>query len=386
MLTQSTKCFNLIIKSLLVVGIMFISGICAFAAGGVELYTPYTKISVPPGESIDYNIDVINNSSGIKNVGISIVGLPEDWNRNIKSGGWNIEQVSVLPGEKKALKFHVDVPLKIDKGSYRFNVVAKGYYSLPLTVNVSKQGTFKTEFTTKQPNMEGDSKSTFTFKADLKNSTGDKQLYALTSTAPRGWNVSFKVNNKKVTSVDVAPNSTESTTIEIHAPAIISAGKYDIPIRARTSSTSAELNLEVVITGTYEMTLTTPTGLLSTDITAGGSRQVELEVRNTGSSGLTDIKLSFKAPAKWEVTFDPKSVDALAPGKSTQVFANIKADKNAIAGDYVANLEAKTPEVTSKAAFRVSVKTSLMWGWAGILIILVALGSVYNLFRKYGRR
>jgi hypothetical protein len=29
----------------------------------VTLYTPYTKISVPPGQSIDYAIDVIRNLS-----------------------------------------------------------------------------------------------------------------------------------------------------------------------------------------------------------------------------------------------------------------------------------------------------------------------------------
>ena len=33
----------------------------------VTLYTPYTKISVPPGESIEYAIDVINNSKEQKN-------------------------------------------------------------------------------------------------------------------------------------------------------------------------------------------------------------------------------------------------------------------------------------------------------------------------------
>ena len=27
----------------------------------VMLYTPYTKIAVPPGESINYSVDVINN-------------------------------------------------------------------------------------------------------------------------------------------------------------------------------------------------------------------------------------------------------------------------------------------------------------------------------------
>ena len=33
-------------------------------AQSVALYTPYTKISVPPGESIGYSVDVINNGGG----------------------------------------------------------------------------------------------------------------------------------------------------------------------------------------------------------------------------------------------------------------------------------------------------------------------------------
>ena len=383
-MSTCTKWFNLF-SSLLVAGIMTL-GSGVYAAGGVELYTPYTKISVPPGESINYSIDVINNGSGIKNVALSLSGLPKDWNRSMKSGGWNVEEISVLHGEKKTVALHVDVPLKINKGKYTFYVVARGYTSLPLTVTVTKQGTFKTEFTTKQANMEGSSKTTFTFTADLKNSTGDKQQYALMAHAPRGWTVDFKSNYKQVASVDVDANSTSKLTIDIKAPENIAAGTYKIPVRATTSSTSADLGLEVVITGSYDMELTTPTGLLSTDITAGDSKRVALEVRNTGSAELKDVKMSFTAPNNWDVTFDPKTVNSLAPGKSAQVFATIKADKKAIAGDYVAKMHAKTPEASSDASFRVSVKTSLMWGWVGVLIILVALGGVYNLFRKYGRR
>ncbi len=79
-------------------------------------------------------------------------------------------------------------------------------------------------------------------------------------------------------------------------------------------------------------------------------------------------------------------MERLEPGNNAQVFATIKADKKAIAGDYVTNIEAKTPEASSKAAFRISVKTPMLLGWIGILIILGALGSVYYLFQKYGRR
>ena len=73
------------------------------AANSVTLYTPYTKISVPPGESINYNIDIINNSSEIQNVEISLSGLPHGWNYVLKSGGWKIGQISVLPGGKQSL-------------------------------------------------------------------------------------------------------------------------------------------------------------------------------------------------------------------------------------------------------------------------------------------
>ena len=134
------------------------------------------------------------------------------------------------------------------------------------------------------------------------------------------------------------------------------------------------------------MELSTPTGLLSTNITAGDVKRVELAVNNTGSSELNDIKLSFTAPINWDITFDPQKVDKLQPGKVAQVFATIKADKKAIAGDYVAGIEAKTPEIGSRISFRISVETSILRGWIGVLIIIIALGSVYYLFRKYGRR
>lgn len=43
---------------------------------GVLLYTPYVKISVPPGESIDYSIDVINHTAEVINADISLEGMP----------------------------------------------------------------------------------------------------------------------------------------------------------------------------------------------------------------------------------------------------------------------------------------------------------------------
>lgn len=366
--------------------LLSLSGFAVPIADSVILYTPYTKISVSPGQTVDYSIDLINNSKEIINADISLRDLPASWNFNLKAGNYNIQKVSVLSGERKSLNLSIVVPLKVNKGSYQFRLVAGSISELPLTIVVSEQGTFKTEFTTDQANIKGNTNSTFSYQATLRNSTAEKQLYALMADALPGWNVIFRYNSQQVASVEVNENSNISIGIEIDPPDMIAAGTYKIPVRASTNSTSADLGLEVVITGSFAMELTTPTGLLSTGITAGDQKRIELIVRNTGSAPLKGIQLSAGTPVNWEVTFDPKKIDAVEPGKTAQVSAIIKAAKKAIAGDYVTNIEARTPEVSSKVQFRVSVRTSMIWGWVGILIICAALGSVYFLFRKYGRR
>jgi uncharacterized membrane protein len=358
----------------------------AMASDKVNLYTPYTKISVPPGESIDYSIDVINNTSEIQKVEISVSGLPRSWNYILKSGGWKISEISVLPGGKQTLSLMVEVPLLVNKGNYHFTVDANGLDSLPLTVTVSEQGTFKTEFTTKQPNLEGSSTSNFNFEAQIRNLTANNQLYALNAIAPQGWNVIFNVDYKQVSSVNIEANHTKSLSMQVVPPAESKAGTYNIVVNAITPTTSASLELEAVITGSYNMLLTTPTGLLSDNISEGEEKRIELVVSNTGSAELKDIKFNYNSPVNWEVTFEPKSIDRLEAGASARVFARVKVAKKAIVGDYVTRIEATAQGINSKAEFRISVRTSLFLRWEGIMIILIVLGGVFYLFRKYGRR
>src|SRR5699024_8549951 len=134
-------------------------GMASFAtsakAQSVSLFTPYTHITVTPGQKIDYSIKLINNTGSIRDVGISLNGLPEGWSHTLKSGGWQISRLSVLPHDKETISLEVMVPLKVDKGTYRFNVRASGYTNLPLSIKVSKSGTYKTALSVKQPNLKG---------------------------------------------------------------------------------------------------------------------------------------------------------------------------------------------------------------------------------------
>ena len=199
-MSTQTKWLRLFLT--LVIGLISIVSHANQAPESVTLYTPFTKISLAPGETIDYAIDVINNSKELQNVDISVTGMPRGWNYSVKSGGWTISQISILPNERKNISIKVDVPLGVNKGNYKFNVNANGISSLPLVINISQQGSLKSEFTANQANMQGNVNTPFTFSANIKNRSADKQHYAFVANAPRGWTVTFKANYQPVTAIE----------------------------------------------------------------------------------------------------------------------------------------------------------------------------------------
>ena len=381
MLVENKLFYNRLTR---LIGIIFFSFFASFAQA-VTIYTPFTKLSVAPGESVDYSIDLINRGVMISNDEIRIVNLPKSWNYTLRSGSYVVSQVAVLGGDKKTLSLKVEVPFQVEKGSYTFFVQA-GYESFPLTIIVTEKGSNETELSTTQANMQGNANSTFSYRAVLKNRTAEKQLYALIADAPRGWTATFQVDGKYVTSVEMDANTTKDINIELKASTLIEANKYKIAVTARSGSTSAKLDLEAVVTGSYEVFLTTPTGLVSTKVSTGREKKIQLIIRNTGSSELSNIEMKSVKPSKWEVLYDPTQIDKIAPGNEATVYVTIQADNKSIPGDYMVNLEARTPETSSKIALRVMVKTPMIWGWIGIFIILAALWSVFRLFKKYGRR
>ncbi|MBY0158385.1 NEW3 domain-containing protein [Paenibacillus lautus] len=382
---QRAKQLSLLL--LLILGTcLYSGGNTAFAAGEITLYTPYTSISVPPGEVINYPLEVKNNTNSVITVPLQINSLPSGWSTKLNGGGWQLKEVSVKPGESESVTLEVTVPLKVDKGSYRFQLTAGSMANLQLTVDITEKGTYQTELTTDQANLEGHADSTFTYTVNLQNRTANKQNYALNADAQAGWDVTFTSGGKQVSSVEIEAGASQSITVDVKPPAEVTEGSFSIPIRASNSSTSSELALEAVITGSYGLELTTPSGLLSTNVNAGGSKTMELLVKNTGTAPLSDINLSADTPVEWEVSFNPKTIENLPAGKSTTVEAKLTSSDKAIAGDYVTSLKAAAAEASSDAQFRVAVKGSMLWGWIGVLVILAILGGIYVLIRKYGRR
>ncbi|WP_077619085.1 NEW3 domain-containing protein [Bacillus sinesaloumensis] len=359
------------------------------AVENVTLFTPYTGLSATPGETITYSVNVTNTGSSIQNMSFDFENIPKDWDYSITSGGRDIRELSVKGNSEETLNVDISIPLNAKKADYRFNLVASDNGSnskLPLLITLSEQGSFESELTSDQKNLQGHADSNFTYTVKLRNRTAEQQNYALSSAADKGWGVRFKSGSDSISSITIEPNESKDITVEVTPPEKVEAGSFKIPISASTGSTSAEITLDAVITGSYGIEISTPTGNLSTDITAGDNRVVDLVIKNTGTAPLLDVNITSNTPPKWETEFDTSSISELKPGESKTVKATITAPDEAIAGDYVTTFSASAAEASSDATFRVSVETSTLWGAVAILIILGVLGGLYYIFRKYGRR
>ncbi|UYQ95772.1 NEW3 domain-containing protein [Chitinophaga horti] len=241
-------------------------------------------------------------------------------------------------------------------------------------------------FTARLMNLEATSKETFRFSATLHNAAPRPVIYNFSAAAPSGWNLMFRVDGMQVTSFRADSGRTQEVSIELTPAPEAKPGKYTVPVHAVSNTDTLLLQLEAVVKGAYAMELTTPNGLLSGEITEGSRKAIHLTVKNTGTLPLDAVEVSAQAPSKWDATFEPAKIERIEPGKSVDVVANLNVPDKTIAGDYVTTFTARNNSVNASAMFRMTVTTSLLAGWIGVVIILAAIAIIYLLIKKYGRR
>ena len=102
-----------------------------------------------------------------------------------------------------------------------------------------------------------------------------------------------------------------------------------------------KLALNVTITGTYEVLLTTPHRQPEPGRLRGGRVSGNLKHPEHGNVDLTNLQLSSAASTDWNVRFDETTIDTLEAGTSKEITAYIQPSEEAIIGDYVTALHHK---------------------------------------------
>ena len=359
------------------------------AAGGLELTTPYPSIAVQPGSTAKFTLAVTATTA--MTVGLTVEGVPDGWTVGLHGGGLDVQSVYVPAGGSATVELDVAVPDNATESKTTLTVAGRApgaSASLPLTVSVAQAAGGTVELTTDIPARQGAADTTFTFTLQLQNATPAQLTFSLQAAGPSGWDVTAQpTGQEQAASFTVDAGASHSIDVKAVPPDGVEAGTFPIVVQAIASGgRTAEAQLAVQITGRVKMSLTTTDGRLNASATAGSSSDLTVVISNDGTSPLTGVNLTATAPSGWEVTFEPATVDAVAPNQTATAVAHIKPSGDAVAGDYQINIKGANDQANGSMDIRVTVEASALWGAVGIILILAAVGGLFWVFQRYGRR
>ncbi len=353
------------------------------------LYTKFPSQVTEPGKTVSFPL-TLKTDTKAQIVTLSMKELPEDWKATFRGTGRIIRSAYVTPDNDVTIDLKLEPVGDVAAGDYHFVVQAAGdgvVVTLPLDISVEEKLPPRLTFTTDLPTLKGSPTSTFRFNTTLKNE-GDEDLDVnLIADAPPGFNVNFKLSGKDITSLPVEANSSKRTMVEAKAFGLIPAGSYPLKVVAQGGDVQTELDLTIEVAGQPDLKVSGPDGRLSGEAYAGKESPIKVVITNNGTAVAHNVELSASTPSGWKVTFEPKTVEEIPVGEQVEVTANIVPGEKAIAGDYIVTVRAKPAEGSSASAdFRITVRTSTLWGVIGVIVIAIAVGVVALAVARFGRR
>jgi uncharacterized membrane protein len=358
---------------------------------GLFLLTDFPAVSVRPGTTSTVNLRLQNYNLPPERFALSVAGVPTGWTATLVGGGQPIAAAMPATNASVSLELRLDVPKDAPVGTTNFTVAAKGSATnleLPIAVTLAKDLPAKLTVTPQLPDLRGNPKSSFEYQLSIKNDSGKKLTVALGADAPQNFDATFteQYGSQELSAVPIDAGQSKDVKLKVRPPSTVAAGKYKVTARVVAEDANVTTDLGLEVSGQPKIDLAGREGVLSAKATAGVDTVVAIVLTNTGDAAAEDITLTGTAPTGWKVTFDPKSVDKIAPNDMKEVQATITPPEKAIAGDYVTTLRANWRGDSAQASFRVGVATSTIWGIYGVGLIGIALLVLVGAVARFGRR
>lgn len=362
---------------------------------GIGIYTEYSAVAIPEGQQLSMDLTVANKGRRDENVLLHLERVPRGWKASIRSGELDVEGVPVEAAKSRILTFRAVPGKSVRPGTYTFLLegvtpdrALRSSQKVVVTVEKHKAAG-KLQISTSYPVLRGTNNSSFEFSLDVKNNSDKDRMVNLSAQAPQDWEVSFKpaYASKQISSLQVRAGQSKTVSLDVKPPIDAQAGQYPVVFRASADGVQAESPLKVVLTGTYKLDATTPTGRLSLDATVGKPTTLTLLVRNSGSAVNHDVRLSDLAPENWKIDFKPKIIAVMKPDEIRQVAVTITPSPRALVGDYAVSLTAVGEHFSAKRVdLRVTARAASTWAWVGFGIIAVAICGLGGMFTWLRRR
>jgi uncharacterized membrane protein len=382
--------------AVLLVCALLLQGAVAF--GQVSMEFEYPGVVVFPGESVSLGLVLQNRGTEDATLSLSIVEQAPGWLAAIRSAELTVTGVYLPAGGNKTLTFDAAPSSEEKPGRYLFRVrgqALNGPLSLERVFSVTvrerreqSRGSAGIGLTASYPILRGSSDIFYEFSLEMENKMDSDEVFDLSSRGPEGWEVNFKpaYEPRSISNLQLKAKQNRKLTVEVKPPAGAPPGEYPVNVRVSSGAAYAAATLTVVLTGTYELSVTTASGVLSLQAQQGKPARLSIFVKNLGTAVQGHIGLLSFHPENWTVEFVPDRVDGLLPGDTKQVELIITPHDKALVGDYSVEVRANGEKASKAVEFRVTVKASSIFGWIGIALIVIVIVGLALLFRWLGRR
>jgi len=363
---------------------------------GLYLMTDYPAITVKPGATTNIPLRLQNYGLGPEEYKLSVEGVPSGWTATILGGGQPVAAAMPAPDSSVSLQLRLDVPKNAGLNAQTLTIKAEGQStnqgtnqaSLPLAVSLAKELPAKLTLTTKLPDLRGSPKSNFEYTLTIKNDSGRNLTTSFAANAPSNFETSFTeaYGTQELSAIPIEAGQSKDIKLKVRPPSTIDAGHFPVTVTVNAEDASAKTELALDVVGQPQLQVAGRDGLLSARAVAAQQSSVPVVVTNSGTAPAENVTLNASAPTGWKISFEPKTIERLVPGKDAEVQALITPGDKSLAGDYMVSVNANSRGESASSQFRITVATSTVWGMAGAGVIGVALLLMLGAVARFGRR
>jgi len=364
---------------------------------GLYLMTDYPAVTVKPGATTNIPLRLQNYGLGPEAYKLSVDGVPSGWTATILGGGQPVAAAMPAPDGSVSLQLRLDVPKNAGMTAQTLTVKAEGQgsnqqgantASLPLAISLAKELPAKLTLTTKLPELRGSPKSNFEYTLTIKNDSGRNLTTSFAAQAPDNFETSFTeaYGTQELSAIPIEAGQSKDIKLKVRPPSTVDAGHFPVSVTVNAEDASAKTELALDVVGQPQLQVAGRDGLLSARAVASKQTSVPIVVTNSGTAPAENVTLNASAPTGWKVTFEPKTIDRLVPGKDAEVQALITPGEKSLAGDYMVSVNANARGESASSQFRITVSTSTVWGMAGAGVIGIALLLMLGAVARFGRR
>ncbi len=251
--------------------------------------------------------------------------------------------------------------------------------------------TLSTEF----PKLEAVATGSFQFNVTLDYKGAKQRVFDLKASVPSGWDVYIEPQyetGKRISSITIDSSysgMSKQLRVVTSTPSYPppDPGEYKILLAVSSTNVSGSIELVAKITAKYAMSAVPTNQRYDTTATAGQNNVFSIQVTNLGSAQIDSITFDSTHPEGWEIKFTPEKLDLLKGVDPKPIDVNIKPPPKTVAGDYMITLRVSGKQASAdKMDIRVMVKTPTIWGWVGVIIILIVVVGLLVIFMRFGRR